>query len=292
MPNPKINTLNVNGDAYDLEDSSAVKTVTVNSVTYSPTSGDVDLGTIGGGGTVVYDGDSTADTPYDNLFMDTVASGVGTLIAGAVDYQLLWTNESPSSSFAGQTVFISLSDYDYIGIIFRRTTGSTNNYGTPMYLLKVGTAWYWDELIGGYMVERGVEVTSSSVIFGDSSRLNTYPNGTRTTDNTRQIPYQIYGVRSASVLDTRTKNVLCKRTSKTFNSLAGNTDASLTLDLPSGVTSSNLLSVEIEGYVPSSTWSTTFMVKQINGVTVQYRTNSTTTQNYTIYYRVYYYEEV
>ena len=181
---------------------------------------------VGGGGTVVYDGDSTADTPYDNLFMDTVASGVESLIVGGVDFQLLWTNGSPSSSFAGQTVSVGLSDYDHIGIIFRRTTGSTNNYGSPMYILRVGTAWYWDELIGGYMVERGVEVTSTSVIFGDSSRLNTYPNGTRTTDNTRQIPYRIYGVKSATAVSGQAKVKLEWTNPTPTNSFSGDTKIS------------------------------------------------------------------
>lgn len=111
-----------------------------------------------------------------------------------LNLDLLWTNPNPSSSFASQTIQLDLSEYEYIGIIYRRSSSST--YQTPIYILGVGTSWYWDDQIGGYLVERSIQTTSSTVVFGNSSRMTTYPNGSRTTDNQYQIPYKIYGIKT------------------------------------------------------------------------------------------------
>lgn len=38
----------------------------------------------------------------------------------------LWTNSSPTSEFAGQTITLSSSDYDYVMLYYARTPGSRN----------------------------------------------------------------------------------------------------------------------------------------------------------------------
>ena len=72
---------------------------------------------------------------------------------------------------------------------------------------------------------------------------------------------------------------------KVINS-AGNRDGTVTLDLPSGVASGDVMALLFEGYVPSSTWATLFVCKQVSGTTLSYRINGTTTQNYTLRYKV------
>lgn len=74
-------------------------------------------------------------------------------------------------------------------------------------------------------------------------------------------------------------------------SIAGNTDGTVTLDYPSGVTSSNRLAVIFDGYVPGTTWATVLYAKQISGMTFYYRTQGSTTQTYTLRYRVLYFDD-
>ena len=66
MPNPTIDSIDVNGTTYDIKDASAVETVTVNGMTYLPLSGDVDLGTIGGSSYTAGTGISIASDVISN----------------------------------------------------------------------------------------------------------------------------------------------------------------------------------------------------------------------------------
>jgi len=45
-------------------------------------------------------------------------------------WQTLWTNSSPTSSFAGQTVTLSSSDYDYLLVLFRWSTSDTEGFAS------------------------------------------------------------------------------------------------------------------------------------------------------------------
>ena len=208
MPtNPKINTLNVNGDTYDLEDSSAVKTVTVNSVTYSPTSGDVDLGTIGGGGTVIYDGDSTTDTPYDNLFMDTVASGVESLIVGGITISEppLWENSATTTNYGAGTATFDSTGYEALFLIYVGATGSGyNNIYVSMPLVKKDINYLCTSMIGSRLRLRYSKWTTSGVVFTECNRYQTY-GGSADTDNSCLIPYRVYGIRSAIAVSGQAK---------------------------------------------------------------------------------------
>ena len=125
-----------------------------------------------------------------------LGSGDLTIAPASFSLDLLWTNANPSSNFAAQTVAVDLSGYTYVGIIFKSSTGATYNFSTPLYIFQKNSYWSYNNEGGGYLIQRVVNVLNdgSGITFGDCSRLNTYPNGTRTTDNGRLIPYQIYGI--------------------------------------------------------------------------------------------------
>ena len=244
----------------------------------------------GGSGTVIYDGDSTTDTPYDNLFMDTVQSGIGTLIGGGVDFIQEWENRSMSSNYSAHTETLDLSSYNFVVIVFLAMITTTLRYSTHIFPVnnQISLCMCSGSFSANRIATRATTVNTTGVAFGDCYYSETY--ATTTQRNDMLVPYKIYGIKSATVIDTKTnKLVLCQSVEKLYSSLAGNTDSTLTLTLPTGVTTDDLISIDFVGYVPGSTWGTTFMVKRINGTTLGYRTNGTTTQNYTLIYKVYYY---
>ena len=122
------------------------------------------------------------------------------------DWTLMWQNASPTSAFAAQTVSISLSDYDDVLIVYRRTTdasetieffdnmervggtfGKTQNvrfmYGATGTNTYYGLAW------------RDAEIGNSGVTFEDANRMdwdrsNKQWNGS--SDNAVLLPVAIY----------------------------------------------------------------------------------------------------
>lgn len=99
---------------------------------------------------------------------------------------LLWTNASPTSEFKPQTISLDLRGYSLVIVKAKRNTNNTVYYNN---IFKIGD-------IGGRLVvpddsmyfRIDVSVKESGVTFG-SGYLNT------TIDNTKCIPYKIYGVK-------------------------------------------------------------------------------------------------
>lgn len=113
---------------------------------------------------------------------------------------LLWTNKSPSSDFAAQTVPLSLSPYKAIEI----TPYNANSDTFPTTRIKVGKATC---LLAGY--HQGGSSTNSylrfrtastpntnGVIFGDASY--SYHDGGAGAANSYMKPYQIYGIKEVT----------------------------------------------------------------------------------------------
>lgn len=108
--------------------------------------------------------------------------------AGAMSkWELLWTNASPTSAFAEQTVSLSLSGYTFVCIFAHSfSTSQTDKdgfigiVGQPMGLQSNGR---------GYA--RYANITTTGVTFGPGY------NGTIGVNQNNQVcvPYQIYGIK-------------------------------------------------------------------------------------------------
>ena len=110
---------------------------------------------------------------------------------GALGAELLWTNPSPLSSFAAQTVSLDLSEH-FAVIVTATATGSSAQPGDKCTrLILVGGA---DCLVsyggtnGNVATIRSVSVSAAGVTFSGANY-----NGN--TNNGRVIPYRIYGVK-------------------------------------------------------------------------------------------------
>ena len=102
---------------------------------------------------------------------------------------LLWTNASPTSEFASQTIELDLSEYKlFLFIIY---TDTDNNLISMDILLK---GFNIRSTISHYSTKdpiiyaRSINITDNNITIGDAS-VNTGIN------NIGYIPYQIYGVK-------------------------------------------------------------------------------------------------
>lgn len=111
---------------------------------------------------------------------------------------VLWTNPSPTSSFAAQTVTLSddINNYDYIKMVYKYSTSDSTelieifpveniNINTTKRSTYLGVMWY-----AGTWRYRNLSFASTSVQF--SASVNT--NGK--AGNTTIIPLEIIGIKS------------------------------------------------------------------------------------------------
>lgn len=110
---------------------------------------------------------------------------------------LLWTNASPTSEFASQTIGLDLSNYNFVYIIFARTVdGYTYNYSKLSKVNHYGENNY-DMAMITYTSSLGVVyryfiVSNNGVNFGGGMCGTPFPSS---SSNTAMIPYKIYGVK-------------------------------------------------------------------------------------------------
>lgn len=111
---------------------------------------------------------------------------VGKVIGINID--LLWTNASPTSEFAKQTISLNLSNYKMVYIVIRRST--TNNNLHNSLVVKKGESGFIFAYLGGYgLLYREIEsVSNSGVNFGVGVMQGS-------TDNQYGIPIYIYGIK-------------------------------------------------------------------------------------------------
>lgn len=140
------------------------------------------------------------DSQGNNLYpvmtcnIDELASGTG--IEKRI---LLWTNASPTSNFAAQTVSLALSSYDAVEIVCRYSTTSDSR---TRYICDVGSSasidWFYYTVVAGkYMgVKSRNEVSASTtgVTFGACTTKPGNSTDSTTTDG-YIIPIKIYGIR-------------------------------------------------------------------------------------------------
>lgn len=101
----------------------------------------------------------------------------------SLKYRKLWTNPNSNIDFVSQTLSFDLSSYDYIDIDFKLTGSVNNSHETKRYYKGSESNSYF--YFSGLQVYRSVNMTDSSVIFG-----NAY-NGS-TVENIRLVPCAIY----------------------------------------------------------------------------------------------------
>ena len=105
---------------------------------------------------------------------------------------LLWTNASPTSSFAEQTVQLDLSNYSTIVIMY--APYDSLQYYSSMICFK-GTIYLVTTDMGSggaASVARKATISNTGIAF-ETARLGY--NGTATNNNTYIIPYKIYGIK-------------------------------------------------------------------------------------------------
>ena len=101
---------------------------------------------------------------------------------------LLWTNSSPTSTFAAQTISLDLTNYDAILVKCRATTSAGQYFSQFCFKGETVNASVSSKSYSGTNVySRGVQCTNSGVTF-----TNGYSGSTSGTGNA--IPVQIYGL--------------------------------------------------------------------------------------------------
>ena len=136
------------------------------------------------------------------LAFGTAASAAATVanlgLTGVETKTLLWTNASPTSKFAAQTISLDLSGYDAVEIVSRFTT---SNIGQTVEKCEVGSRVFVEKFYNATstsahatIMHRQIDVSSDGVTFADAKRKVTDEN-TSTTDNSLLIPYKIYGIK-------------------------------------------------------------------------------------------------
>lgn len=115
--------------------------------------------------------------------------GSGGGSAGGITMTLLWTNPSPTSSFAAQTVPLDLSSYDMVMVFCRQSTSDgtlTSQMGPKSTDIRV-INMYNNRFVRTY------SWTDTGVAIGSALRANY--NASLSTDNAYQIPMYIYGIK-------------------------------------------------------------------------------------------------
>lgn len=109
-------------------------------------------------------------------------------ISAAREWTTVWTNASPSSSFAAQTVTLDLSGCTEIGIQIRMNVSSSTVYDWRYF--SIGTSSFVRQLLndGKNLMQRyrSVNTASNGVTFGDSTDVTQGSNGV--TNNSGNIP--------------------------------------------------------------------------------------------------------
>ena len=104
-----------------------------------------------------------------------------------IKMDLLWTNESPTSAFAPQTVELDLSSYKSILIVWQAYTG-TGKFATLVPMLA------YDSVASGF-IDSSVAINKRK--FTPSTTGIAFAGGTNSTssNNSSCIPNLIYGIK-------------------------------------------------------------------------------------------------
>ena len=118
------------------------------------------------------------------------ADGTISASTGGLTCDVLWTNASPTSSFADQTILLDLSSYKAVAIQF-----TWKNDEQDANIINIGIVGYESRVIMIYnsRSNREFEVTSSGVIFGKGTFAQR--DGSMSNNNAYSIPLVIFGLK-------------------------------------------------------------------------------------------------
>lgn len=125
-----------------------------------------------------------------------LASDVTAQALGGMVSDLLWTNASPTSTFAAQTISKDLSGYNRILVFFYREDGVTRHITADVRIGKSSIANLVATINSAYPMayNRVVAASTTGITFEDALGQRTNSNS-RSTDNTYLIPTHIYGIK-------------------------------------------------------------------------------------------------
>lgn len=105
---------------------------------------------------------------------------------------LLWTNPSPTSAFAGRTISLDLSSYENIEIEMAGSTSNANST-TQVFKMVVGIGGILS-IAANTIWWRYVTPRANGVEFGGGYETTTYGSGA-TANNGMMVPRKIYGIK-------------------------------------------------------------------------------------------------
>lgn len=154
---------------------------------------------------IVYVGGTAPTDPDTKIWLDTDSGGAsavnsingkaGTVIldaddVGAMsDWELVWVNASPTSSFAPQSIQLDLSSYDFVAIVFRWSSADS---GTWMPIVPVG-GYLTASNFYNYRTIREEDIQPTHIQFYGGFK-GQY-NASASSDNTFAIPQKVYGIK-------------------------------------------------------------------------------------------------
>ena len=118
---------------------------------------------------------------------------------GSVEVDLLnplWTNPSPTSSFASQNITLSSSDYDFLLFVVRVGSGSNRQFSA---ITSKGSGVIMSYTVDNYMRSRLVEYTNDTK-YAVADAVSSTGGATAQTNNNACIPVAIYGIKKKITL--------------------------------------------------------------------------------------------
>lgn len=146
------------------------------------------------------------DSQGNNLYpvmtcnIDELASGTG-----IEKRKLLWTNASPTSNFAAQTLTSSdfiggldLSSFQFVEIHFIASTSYNSNVVRTVAVGQVINAQIVTDVTTAYtmyVAQRAASTSSSGITFEDAYYKSVASTAVGAKNNNRLVPYKIYGIK-------------------------------------------------------------------------------------------------
>lgn len=160
-------------------------------------------------GTVVLDANAVGALPDTYVAPVTSVNGqTGDVVitpGGGMEATLLWTNPSPTSTFAAQTVAVDLSDCKFVLIEYSQDYGFvtstvmfpvptiTPSAGYSAYNVYMNLHWVSSQFT---IFQRRFEITVAGIVFEDATEFTGYNTAqTATSNNNLGIPKRIWGIK-------------------------------------------------------------------------------------------------
>lgn len=109
--------------------------------------------------------------------------------------KLLWTNPNPTSAFGAQTINLDLSGYDRVKIDPIGISGSSIEYPISQLPATVYLSYINRGASATYVNSRPVDIAIGGITFGNSTETTLNSSFSNYTQNARNIPYKIYGIK-------------------------------------------------------------------------------------------------